>query len=47
MLNLSDSGHEEIVKKLIENGADVYLTTEEGWTAKDLAQENSQYNLFL
>lgn len=28
---------------LIENGADVNLVTKEGWTAKDLAQENSKF----
>lgn len=34
------SGHEEVVKLLIEYGADVNMATQEGWSALDLAMKN-------
>lgn len=33
-------GHEEVVKLLIDYGADVNIATREGWSALDLAVKN-------
>lgn len=34
------NGHEDVVKLLIDYGADVNLATQEGWSALDLAIKN-------
>ena len=44
-MNASYNGHLEIVKFLIENGADINIKNNDGKTALDFAEENDYKNI--